>query len=161
MIIKDPDVNCLEGDFHSNMCSLLLWHFQFRANQSARRALFISTVTFKNTQLLGKKKDVCSPESTRESRLGFASFFFFVSIIFLILFTCGASSAAITSFFRSKVNMPKWSLRNIFPRVFSHTCVAQVGLQLAAPGKAQPGVLRISASPASVTTRSMENRSQA
>lgn len=77
VIIKDPDVNCLEGDFHSNMCSLLLWHFQFRANQSARRALFISTVTFKNTQLLGKKKkDVCSPESTRESRLGFASFFF-------------------------------------------------------------------------------------
>lgn len=56
LIIKDPDVNCLEGDFHSNMCSLLLWHFQFRANQSARWALFISTVTFENTQLLGKKR---------------------------------------------------------------------------------------------------------
>lgn len=113
VIIKDPGVNCLEGDFHSNMCSLLLWHFQFRANQPARRALFIPTVTFKNTQLLEKKGCVLT-----WIHPGAKTWLF----IFLILFTCGANSAAITSFFRSKVNMPKWSLKIYFPECF-HTLV--------------------------------------
>lgn len=119
LIIKDPDVNCLEGDFHSNMCSLLLWHFQFRANRSARRALFISTVTFKNTQLLEKK--LCSPESTRElpgsQDLALPHCFLCIHHLSDII-----HSAAITSFFRSKVNMSKWSLKIYFPECF-HTLV--------------------------------------
>lgn len=109
--------------------------------------------------------DVCLPEFVQEPRLGFVSSFslyplssWYYSHVGQLCSRPIPQAVALSLGQRLRCHNDHFKY---FPECFHTLCAAQVGLQLSAPGKAQPELLRISTSLDSVTTCSLKSRSKA